>query len=119
MNGINIGDVATLFESYAPDNQNATEAAVIADKVNSYINSLTFGRSSGTLDADAQEKVDSCASELVLFLVRECFDPEISSETTDDWSRTLAHAGNSTVQSEMYSIASRWLAGSGLMYCGV
>lgn len=113
------GDVSILYDQYKNQNADIESAKIISDRVNSFLDVITFGRISGELSGDTQDKVLLCANEMAAFLVEERFDPELASESVGDWSRTLAHASKNTEEQRMYQIACRWLAGTGLLYCGV
>jgi len=116
---IDVSTANQLFSAYKSGDTDIETVRSITNKVNSFLDAVTFGRASGELDANTKPKVDNCASEMVSFLAKEMFDPEISSESVADWSRTMAHSEQTSQRQEMFHIAQRWLADTGLMYCGV
>lgn len=116
---LDTGTADAVYQAYRTGENEAEVVVLLTDQVNSFLDQVTFGRVMGPLDDDVQGKVDQCANELLAFLIRERVEPETQSETVGDWSRTFAHVSRSTPRQEMYRIACRWLAGTGLMYCGV
>lgn len=108
-------DAATIYEAYQSGQTDQQEAQRLAGQVNSYLDAVTYGRASGALSDEVREKVDGCAKELLAFLVRQKFDPEVQSETVGDWTKAFARGSQSTLSQEMRRIILRWLAGTGLI----
>ena len=88
-------------------------------QVDSFLSYCTFGRSAGLLTDEASQKLFNCREECLCFLVREECTPAVTTETVADWSRTLAMPQTGTREGKLLTIARRWLADTGLLYCGV